>query len=400
MKHIFLLLAGMSSLFAQFSISGNINPQERILLKNKQSLDMPFRFGEVNVAYTLANFDLITNTTVEYRWSNTEIRFESREFYLAWYPSFGEIRFGNQINSWGLADGNNPTDNLNPYDFYYMFGIGTDRKLGVLSLTLDYYLGDNKLGIIFIPQHTPSRLVYNEPDFPMSSPINPDTLNIRSIVSPFQWGISFQSMLGSSDIVISYLNGYDPVLSLAKINPLEFSYRKTHILGFNLLSFWDDFTFRNELGYFYTQTADDWYLEYIAQYLQGVSQIEWASLYGATFMGQLIYSNIVDVSPVNLEDDFQMNMGTPFASFSESALMLSTQKSFWDNRLEISLFTMANLKETGFMTGMGFDYSPFENWNLGMRVNQFKGDGNLRTDNPFNKLESFSHLSMGLKYSF
>ena len=59
-------------------------------------------------------YDLVSTNNVDYT-------FDFREYYLTYFPSFGEIKLGKQIHAWGAVDGNSPIDVLNPTDYYYLF---------------------------------------------------------------------------------------------------------------------------------------------------------------------------------------------------------------------------------------------------------------------------------------
>ena len=205
MKKI-LLFSIFTTLFGQIQYSGYINIEAKIRNNTGEVLDLPYRLSHFNFSYTFAMIDIISKGDVEFRNDTKEGLFSLREFYIGFYPSFGEIRLGKQINSWGLADGNNPTDNLNPYDLNYMFLTGTDRKIGSLSLTLDTYMNDHKLGVVLILNHEPNRFPIEGTDFKMGD--NDPSLSIEN-EDEFQWGLSLQSMLGESDIMLTYFNGYD-----------------------------------------------------------------------------------------------------------------------------------------------------------------------------------------------
>jgi len=65
------------------------------------------------------------------------------------------------------------------------------------------------------------------------------------------------------------------------------------------------------------------------------------------------------------------------------------------------LLTFDNTEvDTGYMFGLGVEYSPIENWNIEISLNKIIGDGNPGNDNFFNRLGDFSHVFIGLKYSF
>jgi len=410
MKKI-LLLSILTTLFGQIQYSGYLNTEAKIRNNSGEVLDVPYRLSQFNFSYTFAMIDIISKGAVEFRNESMESIFSLREFYVGLYPSFGEIRLGKQINSWGLADGNNPTDNLNPYDLNYMFLTGTDRKIGSLSLTFDTYLNDHKFGVVLIPNHEPNRFPLDDTDFKMGDNDLPPSIENED---EFQWGLSLQSMLGESDIMLTYFNGYDfaPSYSgenLSLIFPYQsqFEYRKTHIFGVSTVSFWNDLTFRTELAYFDTKTALDLApsANYKAQYLQYVFQLEYPAPSDITLTAQLIGNNLISVEGMNFDEDlgpinatsenFKMGLGTPFAAFSENVLFLSSQKNYLDDTFYISLMGMIDLTQKGYMLGTNIEYSPFENWMLTMGSSKFMGEGNI-----FNALEKFSNTSVAVKYSF
>ena len=403
-----LLLSIFTILFGQIQYSGYISTEAKIRNNTGEVLDLPYRLSQFNFSYTFAMIDIISKGDVEFRNETKERLFSLREFYIGFYPSFGEIRLGKQINSWGLADGNNPTDNLNPYDLNYMFLTGTDRKVGSLSLTFDTYVNDHKLGVVLIPDHEPNRFPIKDTDFKMDDNEIPPSNN----EDEFQWGLSLQSMLGESDIMLTYFNGYDFSPSYAG-NYNQFEYRKTHVFGVSTVSFWNDLTFRTELAYFDTKTALDVDLSanYKAEYLQYVFQLEYPAPSDITFTSQLIGNKMLSISGKNFDNEifipinansenFNMGLGTPFAAFSESVLFLSSQKKYMDGTFDISLVGMIDLTQTGFMFGTNIEYSPFENWILTAGTSKFIGDGKDESHNIFNALEDFSNTTIAVKFSF
>ena len=99
------------------------------------------------------------------------------------------------------------------------------------------------------------------------------------------------------------------------------------------------------------------------------------------------------------KENFQPGMGIPFAMFTDKSLLVSETENLFDNRLELEGSLMVNLEDRGMMFGMNADYSPIEDWNLELEVMQFWGDKN-NGGNPFTKLEDYSHIRLGFKYSF
>ena len=114
-------------IFGQLSFNGSIKPLVMFNISDKDRMDLPFRFVQLRSGYTMGDFDILVNSALEHRWGeNQNPNIQLREAYLTWFPSWGEVKIGKQIHAWGVADGNNPTDNLNPYDYYYMFLQGAD----------------------------------------------------------------------------------------------------------------------------------------------------------------------------------------------------------------------------------------------------------------------------------
>ena len=117
----------------------------------------------------------------------------------------GEVKVGKQIHAWGAVDGNNPTDNLNPYDYYYMFLPGAERKVGTVSGSLKYYWNDWQFEGVFIPEHEGNRFPFGETAFPLDFPMSAPELMDEERGSEF--GFRIQTTLGSSDLSCPILMG-------------------------------------------------------------------------------------------------------------------------------------------------------------------------------------------------
>lgn len=408
---------------AQWYLSGSLNPSTMQRISDFSQISLPLRIAELEVGYSKGDFDLKTSSAIEYRWSEIDPKFDLREAYLIWYPSWGEVKVGKQIHAWGAVDGNNPTDNLNPYDYYFMFLPGIDRKIGTLSASVKYYWNDWQLEAIVIPEHEGNRIPFDEPDFPIFQSI--ESLdprdNLKKTPSGMEYGVNLKTSIGNSDVGISYFQGRDRSFTLGGYNftgePLlpilpEFCYRKTTMAGMDVVSFIGDFTFRGEGGYF--QTENDYSFDFKndldASYFQFALQIEYITENDYIFTGQLIGSEIYSLegqiyeysggtsfpSRDITEDDFQQGMGTPFAMFTDLGLFLSGNGNYFDNALEIRLNTFFDFKDNQFLLGGGLTYSPFENWDIECSLSKFIGDEGTQ----FKNMEDFSHWLIGFRFSF
>ena len=391
----------------QIHYSGVIKPGNMYRLLDKSEISLPYRLAETEVGYSKGDFEIKTNSAFEYRWSNNENELHLREAYITWYPSWGEVKVGKQIHAWGAVDGNNPTDNLNPYDYYYMFLPGAERKVGTISGSVKYYWNAWQMEGIFIPEHEENRFPFGEKAFPLDIPMfAPELMDVEP---GSEFGFRVQSTLGSSDFSLSYFDGRDRSFSYVGVTDSmpSFFYRKTSVLGFDLVSFIGDFTNRFEIGYFSTKidvNPDTLYFDNAA-YIQYAEQIEYTTPNDIMLSVQLIGYIEGDISWQEIEGNRSAQtsapelipgMGTPFASFTDLGLSFSLSANYFDDALELMGNTFIDLKDSQSMLGVSAKYSPMDNWKLNMSVSKFMGEDGTQ----FHEMEDFSHWKVGLEFHF
>ena len=168
-------------------------------LSNNSVINIPYRMFNLNINHQHENFSILSTVALEYQLRNDayfltdtnpqEFFIDLREFYAAYYGPFYEIRMGKQIHSWGSADENSPLDNAGAYDYYYIFMLGTERKMATLSVTADFFFDNLKLNFVFSPLHTTNRLPLGNDDFPITLPIYPEQDQIFEIRDlPLEYG--------------------------------------------------------------------------------------------------------------------------------------------------------------------------------------------------------------------
>ena len=407
MKKVICFIFPITTLLGQINYTGSIKPGNMYRLSDQSEISLPFRLAEAEVGYSLGDFEIKTNSAIEYRWSNNENEFQLREAYLMWYPSWGEAKVGKQIHAWGAVDGNNPTDNLNPYDYYYMFLPGAERKVGTISGSVKYYWNDWQMEGVFIPEHEGNRFPFGEEAFPLDIPMVAPKLMDEEPGSEF--GFRLQSTLGSSDFSLSYFDGRDQSFSYVGVTDSmpSFFYRKTSVLGFDLVSFIGDFTNRFEIAHFSTKidvNPDMLYFDN-ATYIQYAEQIEYTTPNDIMLSVQLIGYIEGEISWQEIEGNRSAQtsvpelipgMGTPFATFTDLGLSFSASTNYFDDALELMGNTFIDLKDSQSMLGISAKYSPMDNWKLNMSVSKFMGDEGTQ----FHEMEDFSHLKVGLEFHF
>jgi len=421
---ILFLAAGLVQ--AQISVSGEINPYVMTRTTNSSQINLPFRFLSLDMGYSFEQFDLKTNSAIEHRIKTNKSQYDLRELYIAFYPEWGEVKLGKQIHSWGAADAINPTNNLNPYDYYYMFKVGAGTKVGVLSLSSTYYSDSFQIEIIVNPYFNKNRIPYDEDDFPLAP--NSEPAIRYSPNEEVEVGLKLQTSLTNSDISLYLFSGNDRSPSLytgiisAEPNTdltMDLGYRKTTMLGSDYVTFVGDFTVRAEGAIYNTKTPsikntglENNYFELREDvlYSQYVLQLEYTTQNDLMLSGQFIGNSIIaedikwlksgnEISSNSMViPEFSPGMGTPFAMFSDKALLISSSGVLMDDQIDIQGSVMLNLENSGSFLSFGLGYSPVLNWKLELATTQFSGNGKLQ--DPFTLMEDFSHVRIGLLYNF
>ena len=411
---------------AQVSVSGEINPYVMTRTKNSSQINLPFRLLSLDIGYSFEKFDIKTNSAVEHRIKTNKSLFDLREMYFAFYPEWGEVKLGKQIHSWGAADAINPTNNLNPYDYYYMFKVGAGTKVGVLSLASTYYSDSFQIEIVVSPYFNKNRIPYAEKDFPLAPDTKPEVR--YSPKEEIELGLRLQTTLNSSDISLSFFSGNDRAPSIySGIFPnepsvdisMDLGYRKTTMIGSDFVIFIGDFTVRAEGALYNTKTDSKNNVELRNNifvfteevlYSQYVLQFEYTTASDLMLSGQFIGSSVISDDRKWLKDgnefsssniitpEFSPGMGTPFAMFSNKALLVSSSGVLLDDQIDIQASIMLNLENSGSFLSFGMGYSPIINWKLELATTQFAGNGKLQ--DPFTLMEDFSHVRIGLLYNF
>ena len=421
---ILFLAAGLVQ--AQISVSGEINPYVMTRTTNSSQINLPFRLLSLDMGYSFEQFDLKTNSAIEHRIKTNKSQYDLRELYFAFYPEWGEVKLGKQIHSWGAADAINPTNNLNPYDYYYMFKVGAGTKVGVFSLSSTYYSDSFQIEIIVNPYFNKNRIPYDEDDFPLA-PDNEPAIRY-SPNEEVEVGLKLQTSLTNSDISLYFFSGNDrsPSLYTGIISAesstdltMDLGYRKTTMLGSDFVTFVGDFTVRAEGAIYNTKTPsikdnglENNYFELREDvlYSQYVLQLEYTTQNDLMLSGQYIGSSIIaedikwlksgnEISSSSMViPEFSPGMGTPFAMFSDKALLISSSGVLMDDQIDIQGSVMLNLENSGSFLSFGLGYSPVLNWKLELATTQFSGNGKLQ--DPFTLMEEFSHVRIGLLYNF
>ena len=449
-------------------LSGTINYYYISRVSDGSIINLPYRIADIKWQREDDVFSIYSHLAMEYRipsgshflddTSPKDFSWDLRELYLSWQLANGEIRLGKQIHSWGSVDSNSPVDNLNAYDYYYLFESSTDQKIGSFSIAADYYWEDWKFGFSLSPIHHTNRLPINDPEFPVDLPASPKAAQVIEVNKPLELGAYMTKSFNKGDVTLSYFDGYDRVFSLAALNiwnnvgssaspkvDTVFSYRKTKVIGMGTVLFFGNLTLRSDIAYFTTKDPkiDFFELEYLgtalnetqltvtytnidkdktkilgisAEYYQANIQFEYELPWDFQIAGQYIkydtlryFDNLgrninIQVDDFSADftaaDHFSPGLGTNISILTKSVLLMDLKKTLYDNKMEISIITMMDQIHSGSLIEMGMGYDLSESLQSYLAVNKIFGDKSQDEDYTFNNMEDFSHIRLELKYFY
>ncbi len=174
-----------SSVFTELGIQGKLSINRAFLFT-----DIRFRAGTL--------YDSLCATL---QMKETYIGYQSNEF---------DVYFGAKIVSWGRMDGFNPTDNITPYDYFFLSADPDDQKLPNILLQTKWYITPQiNFEFIAIPIYRPSVYRYDLFDLGEFTSFADPTLPLKSFENG-SLAARFNFDLLKAGFSISYFHGYDP----------------------------------------------------------------------------------------------------------------------------------------------------------------------------------------------
>ena len=440
--------------FRLFSLDLNIDYMN-FSINAKWGLEHKIKSFNTRQPFPDLAYDLVSPDNVDYK-------SDFREFYLSYFPPFGEIKLGKQIHAWGATDVSSPIDILNSIDYYYLFTDTDETKIGRNSLVMNLYLEPIKIELLIMPNHIPNNIPNNDPDFPITLPTSVQDYQFLDMDNPIEYGAYIQNSMNNMDWTFYYFSGYDRNFNLYGANIFSdefdvntvtdtvFSYRKTEMYALSNVSFIGEATLRADLAYFNTdagsQSISDRayygqdpisnfldfsnniassYFNISGKYYQYNIQLEYPLPFDIEFTSQIfgyekmnIKGDVVDVALTNFEiyldgkDFFYPGMGSSMATLAKNGLLINLTKTIWDDTMEFQLTNLLDTQDNGQLTQFKLTYSIIEDLNFSLlyykgRGNQSKYADDPNTENidesllyPFNAMEGFSHIRAQLQYFF
>ena len=412
-------------LLAQLEFHGHVYPLARLTFENRY-LNLPHRIVSLEGHHRGRNASLFFNTTLEYRLATNAAVVELQEAYVEFSTDLGDFRLGQQVIAWGAADGNNPTDNVSPYDFYYLFMPGSDRKVGTLGASANLYLGNVNVEAVLTPVHQPSRIPLDEPDFPITdisdSPFGDlpvGEVHLDRDLENTEVGLRVRLPMNMMDLSLSYFRGRDRMYTpIPWVDPLSMKpdsitleYLSTQVFGGDLVTFLGDWAIRAEGAYFLTEDREGTdpfirnpYIQYVLQLDRMADNSSLVVQYLGTAITRVGGDSVLDFrtgqlvgEEKNERDNIPPTMGMPFAAIAQNAVLVTASRDFADGRFSLQGQVLYELDHKGYMVGGKATLSLEEAFDLELGAVYLGGEEGSRLATIG---EVFSHFYVGMKYSF
>ncbi len=131
-----------------------------------ETYDYSYVFSEVSLSSEYSSRNVILKSDIRFRYGmffdELQSVLEFKEAYAGYSFGSADILLGNQIVHWGRTDGFNPTNNINPTDYFFLSGDPDDQIMSNFMLRLRYRINNNiDLDFIGIPFFVPSNYRYD-----------------------------------------------------------------------------------------------------------------------------------------------------------------------------------------------------------------------------------------------
>ncbi|MFW5944949.1 MAG: DUF1302 family protein [Bacteroidota bacterium] len=340
-----------------------------------------------------------------YHYTNQELDYGVREAYIDLFFDKMDIRLGKQQIIWGKADGVFITDVVSPKNLReFLLPEFEEIRMGITSLKLDYYMGNNTFELVwvpeFVPTHYPDRESIWFPDrFPEFARIDKSEKNISPSIENSE--LFFKYSLLSSDFDLELMGGYmwddDPAMHTERfMNPQTqmpdsaVIYPEHHRLTLGGGSFSTEISgivLRGEGAYYHDKrftvtdfTNPDGIVEKdYAHYLLGLDFL----IGGVNFSTQFIQEAVFDHEKTMEQEEF------------ENTMTFLVQQDFFRDKLVLEYFMYYGFENNDALIRPKATYEVGSGVNLITGANLFTG-----TEGRFGRFNQNDMVYFKLKYDF
>jgi hypothetical protein len=406
-----ILFISASAIAQKADISGFVRTYEGVNVESgdfsiiQQTLNLNFEKRGEKVAFK-ANPML-------YLYNSDSLQLNLREVYMEMYFNNFDLRIGKQQVVWGKADGVFITDIVSPLNLSeFLLPDFNEIRTGVIAAKLDYYIGNNTLEAIWIPQFTPTvrpddnSIWYIQPDFPAPPTFDWSKSTINPSLENSELFLKWSAMTSKVDFEI--MGGYtwddnptmhvqkefemntsttppSPILTGLTITP---EHHRLTIAGGSFSTEIKGLIFRGEGAYYsgkFFQTEDPLATDALIQkdYLNYVAGIDF-NIGSVKFSTQFIQKYILEYNESMSENEFQ-NTATFMARYD---MMRET--------LHLELFSYIGLTDNDALIRPKITYDFDDSFSILLGGNIFVGE----RDGQFGQYQDNSMAYMKIKYNF
>jgi hypothetical protein len=363
----------------------------------QNTLDLEIGKGGMNMGFKVNPY--------VYHYTNQELDYGLREAYIDLFFKSMDIRVGKQQIIWGKADGVFITDVVSPKDLReFLLPEFEEIRMGITSLKMDYYIGNNSFELVWVPEFVPTQLpdqesIWFPSEYPSNATIDRSNKDIKPSVENSE--IFAKYSLLSADFDLELMGGYmwddDPAMHMERyMNPqtmmpdslvIRPEHHRITLAGGSFSTDIGGVVIRSE-GAFYDDkyfnvtdpTISDGLLkkDYL-HYLVGFDFI----IGGVNFSTQFIQETILDYNDAIQQDEF------------ENTMTFLVKDDFLRDKLSLELFTYFGFNEQDALIRPKATYEVATGVNVIAGANLFVGD-----DGRFGQYNENDMYYFKLKYDF
>ncbi|MFC1561392.1 hypothetical protein ACFL6I_01845 [candidate division KSB1 bacterium] len=378
-------------------------PQDRGLLESRIKLELISTLGYQS-AFRVKSYYVYDGLSKKGTW-------DFQEAYIDLYYDWADFRFGKQVVAWGKADELNPTDVLNPQNLGNITEEKNIRKIGLLMLKSNFYVGGNTVSLIWKPEFDYYRFPVDNPRISIIPSFGtggaPDPQLPENELDQTEWAVKISRTIGYYDFSVSYFDGWDaiftPIFTLNLLNdpPLtvdRFVFHRTKMYGFDYAGSIRSFGFWGESAYFLTEDSDgvDPYVK--NPYIQAVLGTDYTFANGVKINIQAYQEFLTKINN-NLEEEQEkgiisrLGLGLPLQQAVSSRI---SKKFGASEQHSVELFGIFDTEESGYILQPKINFSPEDALVFEFGFALYGG----KTNSLFGRFGQNDEISLKATYSF
>ncbi len=258
MKHIFIILLLSVISIITFSQSNIINNESTVsfngyvnsnIYAGSSSFDISSAYSEfiLKASYKSNNARFISDLRFRHGifFDEKETQIEFKECFAEYYNDYIEFSIGNKIIKYGTTTGVNPTDNLTPYNYFFLSSDIDDMQMSNFMITSRikpvHWLN---LELVLVPIYKSSIYRYDLFDISKNAVFS-DNVNPQISFDNMSYSAHISSSLPFADIALTGYHGYstfygfnvvdiEPLPEIKITNRAEFSKKSSIGIDFSV----------------------------------------------------------------------------------------------------------------------------------------------------------------------